>query len=506
MSGLVGIGRAFRPCDVHVIVADDEDICREAAIIAVKKFGFRADHVHGAESSEEGLDKLLSVHSEVTHGELPTILILPPRFCVRFRGRDLPNEVFVISSTSNRMAPSEVSHMCHCSIPKTFDQSALADIFDACLQWWTGDANITADALEPMQMATTQYHDPSPSLKPGPRALDPRKPEVNGDDAGSSTARTAGNCMESLDSLLPPRPPFEDIITISLCGRGSFGRVYLARWDASPVALKVVEGTMGGNVKDALFEGSLSVSLAHPNVVQTFKHSIREVGHGMMTSCEVWIVQEWCSEGTLGDKIRSEEIMREGGYIEVAEVSCEITSAAAYLHSRGIIHGDLTANNVLCVKRSSPKGYIAKVSDFGLARILDSGMSAIHTRTIGTVSSMPPELFQLDGSSLTKKVDVYGFGIILWQMCCSKIPFEGLQPMQVAVVVASGGTLELPDCVPSSITDVYKRCTARDPTLRPDFHDLTSEVIRLLAEGLPGPPGGGRCDGSIYNGLLRKCA
>merc|ERR1740121_3428998 len=180
-------------------------------------------------------------------------------------------------------------------------------------------------------------------------------------------------------------------------------------------------------------------------------YSIRDArgsSEGSARGFEVWIVQEWCGLGTLSQKISKKEIVEKGGFSEVVEVCAEISSAASYLHSRGIIHGDLTASNVLLVERRCPKQYVAKITDFGLARVLDNGASKINTATMGTVTYMPPELFQLEGSALTKKVDVYAFGVLRWQLCTSGTPFEGLQPTQVVVMVAQGATLELPQGVP----------------------------------------------------------
>jgi serine/threonine protein kinase len=280
---------------------------------------------------------------------------------------------------------------------------------------------------------------------------------------------------------------------ICLVGRGSFGRVYRARWDVSTVALKVVEHYEKEAPALMAFEGALSVTLAHPNLVQTFKHSIRDAHgsqgssssradprSGALRGSEVWIVQEWCGLGTLNQKICRREIVEKGGFSEVIEVCAEISSAASYLHSRGIIHGDLTASNVLLIERRCPKQYTTKVTDFGLARVLDNGASKIDTATMGTVTYMPPELFQLEGSALTKKVDVYAFGVITWQLCTSRIPFEGLQPTQVVVTVAGGATLELPSDVPAPLAQVYEQCVARNPEARPSFDKVVQMLLAML--------------------------
>lgn len=298
-----------------------------------------------------------------------------------------------------------------------------------------------------------------------------------------------GNTMDSLDLMLPPRPPFEDVEMVGLVGRGSFGRVYEARWGISPVALKVVDHHDNENAAPdtVSFEGALSASLAHPNLVQTFKYSVREVAFSPQArprseAYEVWIVQEWCGMGTLAQRLskKAQQEMMGGSIEEVVEVASEIACAASYLHSRGIIHGDLTPSNVLLLERpSSSKGYTAKVSDFGLARVLDTGMSSINTATMGTVTYMPPELFQLEGCRLTQKVDVYAFGIIFWQLCSGETPFAGLQPTQIVVMVAQGSALDMPYSVPSPLREVFVRSTERNPDNRPGFDLLCMDLKKL---------------------------
>lgn len=70
---------------------------------------------------------------------------------------------------------------------------------------------------------------------------------------------------------------------------------------------------------------------------------------------------------------------------------------------------------------------LAQVADFGLSRVLSQ--EAISTGTFGTVTHMPPEL--LTTGRLSKSVDVYAFGVLLWEMCTGKRPWAGMMQMQV---------------------------------------------------------------------------
>ncbi|CAK0866736.1 unnamed protein product [Prorocentrum cordatum] len=527
--------RALDVRDLDVVVADAEDIIRAAAVSSLKRFGFQASHVHEAENGDEALQRVLSMQDSAGCRS-PVIVLLNMADSARsivalFRGGQLLREPFLVNASSNRTQHADHHRLFHCSVPKTFESEKLRQVFEQCQSWWSqgggepGRVELESPqrqrSVSEMLAATALKFGTSKHLKdatPPKRASSAKRsavsdaattyaseawkgrsldslPVIDFFDEGKAGKPTGGNTVESLDSLLPPRPPFEDVRMICLVGRGSFGRVYRARWDASTVALKVVEHYQQEAPTLMAFEGALSASLAHPNLVQTFKYSIRDATSrgstegGALRASEVWIVQEWCGLGTLSQKISKKEIVERGGFSEVVEVCAEISSAASYLHSRGIIHGDLTACNVLLVERRCPKQYVAKITDFGLARVLDNGASKINTATMGTVTYMPPELFQLEGSALTKKVDVYAFGVITWQLCTSGTPFEGLQPTQVVVMVAQGATLELPQGVPTELARVYRQCVSRNPESRPAFERVVQMLLAILSLDAPGSGG-----------------
>lgn len=512
--------------DIDVVVADEEVICRAAAASSLQRFGFLPQRVHEVESGDEALEKITALQSTADPAGTtsPPIMVFidiscgydcARQVCSLFAQKTFRREPFLISASAQRGPSSPETAFFHCSVAKTYEPTSLAHCFELCQQWWLRGGG---DPLQRPSLASSQPAKGSHSSGvTTPTALSAPWKQAQGMQAASPVVQVqppstpsatpggrAGNSIESLDCLLPPRPPFEDIDMICLVGRGSYGHVYRARWDISTVALKVVEHYEQGKPSMMTFEGALSASLAHPNLVQTYKYSIRDtkparVGTAehegkSLAGYEVWIVQEWCGLGTLNQKFNLKEIPGQGSFPEVIEVAAEIASAASYLHSRGIIHGDLTASNVLLAERRCPKGYIAKVTDFGLARVLDRGASGIKTATMGTVTYMPPELFQLEGFALTKKVDVYAFGVILWQLCTGLVPFDGLQPTQVVVMVSQGAQLKLPATVPENLGRLFTQCCARQPADRPAFEKVVGDLLALAQ--LEPPPEGGFARGS----------
>jgi len=298
-----------------------------------------------------------------------------------------------------------------------------------------------------------------------------------------------GNTVEAVAALKPPKPPFDDVRLLRMVGAGSFGKVYYGLWMGSPVAVKIIESENKEKHKrfEPAFEAVLSASMAHPNLVQTFMSSSRQkpkadsVGEDDQQT-ETWLVQEWCDRGTLGAYCNVPRIDG-AGLVEVLEISMDIAGAGSYLHTRGIIHGDLTANNVLIKTMVTRKGYVCKICDFGLARVLEEDSTDIMTTQLGTVTHMPPELFAVAGGvRLTAMADIYAAGILLWQALQGESPFRGLTPPQVVVRISQGKRLVLPQEVPQGLRRVFEACTSRDPVDRPTFDALFKIYGGLLTD------------------------
>ena len=93
-----------------------------------------------------------------------------------------------------------------------------------------------------------------------------------------------------------------------------------------------------------------------------------------------------------------------------------------YLHTVGVVHGDLKGANVLLKSTATdPRGFMCKLADFGLSRVLDLDMTHISTHTYGTISYMPPEL--LSQGKMTRACDVYSFGMLSESPADHSVPY-----------------------------------------------------------------------------------
>ncbi|KAK9865060.1 hypothetical protein WJX84_008297 [Apatococcus fuscideae] len=322
------------------------------------------------------------------------------------------------------------------------------------------------------------------------------------------------------------RPMLSDVEIGSLLGRGAYGYVYRARWLSTDVAIKVVESVQidGQDPKTDDLEAILSLDIAHPNIVQSYhysarpptqraaclsqpeasqasrllgyqegcksvEHSSQSVSQGPPADAgkakvprETWMVLEYCDKGSLQGALDRGWLHQQGGrpnMQDILQCAIEIGGALRYLHSRCIIHGDLTASNVLLSSCSrDARGWMCKVSDFGLSRVLDE--DTYYTKTYGTVTHMPPELM-LHGS-LSRATDVYSFGVLLWELYTGQRPWAGLrQPKIVVTVTLEGKQLEFPFGTPNNFKVLAESCMSRNPRRRPTFDQVLKDLERLEA-------------------------
>ena len=264
-------------------------------------------------------------------------------------------------------------------------------------------------------------------------------------------------------------------------GRGGMGIVYLAREVrlARPVAIKVLPSALAARpeLRSAfLRESQTAAGLNHPNIVPVY--AVGERG-GF-----VYIVMAFVDGITLGERIRTKGPLLPG---QVARMLREVAWALAYAHAAGIVHRDVSAENIL-LERGTDR---AIVMDFGIASAMRSSALGDDGRVMGNAYYVSPE--QAVGEPVDGRSDLYSLGICGFYALAGRLPFDARTPAEIvtlhittpALPVASVAT-----ATPVRLAQAIDRCLAKDPDQRYRSAESFAEAIDLAfehARGIPAP-------------------
>jgi serine/threonine-protein kinase len=241
-------------------------------------------------------------------------------------------------------------------------------------------------------------------------------------------------------SAAPLPGEFGDFQLLEELGRGGMGVVYKARQKSLDrlVAVKMVrEAHLATDEDRARFrtEAHSAGQLKHPNIVTVY-----EVG---TASGQAYICMEYVGGPTLAQRIANEGPLPPR---EAARLVSVIARAVQHAHEQGILHRDLKPSNILLSKFHVPGSKSdnadsatwnlePKISDFGLAKKIDSASSLTRTgAVVGTPSYMAPE--QAGGrKDLTAAADVYSLGAILYELLTGRPPFQAAHPVDTLLLV-----------------------------------------------------------------------
>ncbi|WGP10465.1 serine/threonine-protein kinase [Streptomyces sp. SH5] len=266
-------------------------------------------------------------------------------------------------------------------------------------------------------------------------------------------------------------------------GRGATGTVWRARQRETAGAEAAVAGQPGETVaikvlkeelaNDAdvvmrfLRERSVLLRLTHPNIVRT-----RD------------LVVEGDLLALVMDLIDGPDLhryLRENGPltpVAAALLTAQIADALAASHADGVVHRDLKPANVLLDERDG--GMTPMLTDFGIARLADSpGLTRTH-EFVGTPAYVAPE--SAEGRPQTSAVDIYGAGILLYELVTGRPPFAGGTALEVLHRHLSEEPRR-PSTVPGPLWTVIERCLSKDPDRRPSAENL-ARGLRTVASGV----------------------
>lgn len=266
-------------------------------------------------------------------------------------------------------------------------------------------------------------------------------------------------------------------------GRGATGTVWRARQreeagaeaavagrPGETVAIKVLKEELANDadvVMRFLRERSVLLRLTHPNIVRT-----RD------------LVVEGDLLALVMDLIDGPDLhryLRDNGPLTPVAASlltAQIADALAASHADGVVHRDLKPANVLL---SEPDGEMRPMlTDFGIARLADSpGLTRTH-EFVGTPAYVAPE--SAEGRPQTSAVDIYGAGILLYELLTGRPPFAGGTALEVLHRHLSEEPRR-PSTVPAPLWTVVERCLSKDPDRRPSAESL-ARALRTVAAGI----------------------
>ena len=266
-------------------------------------------------------------------------------------------------------------------------------------------------------------------------------------------------------------------------GRGATGTVWRARQRETAGAEAAVAGQPGETVaikvlkeelaSDAdivmrfLRERSVLLRLTHPNIVR-----VRDlVVEGELLALVMDLI----------DGPDLHRYLRENGPltpVAAALLTAQIADALAASHADGVVHRDLKPANVL-LKQTGGEMH-PMLTDFGIARLADSpGLTRTH-EFVGTPAYVAPE--SAEGRPQTSAVDVYGAGILLYELVTGRPPFGGGSALEVLHQHLSAEPRR-PSTVPDPLWTVIERCLRKNPDDRPSAENL-ARGLRVVAEGI----------------------
>ncbi len=257
-------------------------------------------------------------------------------------------------------------------------------------------------------------------------------------------------------------------------GRGGMGVVYLAR-QAGLGRLAAVKMILTGEFsrsRDRIrlqAEAAAVARLDHPNLVRIY-----EVGEW---DGRPFFSMEYVDGPRLAEILRGTPMSPQ----RAAELTRALARASQSAHERGVVHRDLTPNNVLIASDGQPK-----IVDFGLSKLITGGAGATMTGDVlGTASYMAPEQAEGRSKEVGPAADVYALGAILYEMLTGRPPFKAETPLDTLVQVVHNDPVapaRLQPKVPRDMENICLKCLNKEASRRyASALALADDLDRYLA-------------------------
>ncbi|PON55978.1 Mitogen-activated protein kinase kinase kinase [Parasponia andersonii] len=270
-----------------------------------------------------------------------------------------------------------------------------------------------------------------------------------------------------------------DLEEIRELGSGTYGAVYHGKWKGSDVAIKRIKASCFAGrpsererlIADFWKEALILSSLHHPNVV-SFYGIVRDGPDGSLAT-----VTEFMVNGSLKQFLQKKDrtIDRRKRLI----IAMDAAFGMEYLHGKNIVHFDLKCENLL-VNMRDPQRPVCKIGDLGLSKVKQHTLVSGGVR--GTLPWMAPELLSGKSNMVTEKIDVYSFGIVMWELLTGEEPYADMHCASIIGGIVNN-TLrpQIPAWCDPEWKALMESCWSSDPAQRPSFAEISQKLRNMAA-------------------------
>ncbi|XP_022921919.1 uncharacterized protein LOC111430035 [Cucurbita moschata] len=277
-----------------------------------------------------------------------------------------------------------------------------------------------------------------------------------------------------------------DLEELRELGSGTFGTVYHGKWRGTDVAIKRInDRCFAGKPseqdrmrEDFWNEANKLADLHHPNVVAFYGIVLDGPGGSVAT------VTEYMVNGSLRNALlKNEKSLDKRKRLLIA---MDVAFGMEYLHRKNIVHFDLKSDNLL-VNLRDPHRPICKVGDLGLSKVKRQTLISGGVR--GTLPWMAPELLNGSSNMVSEKVDVFSFGIVLWELLTGEEPYANLHyGVIIGGIVSNTLRPEVPESCDPEWRSLMERCWSSELSERPSFTEIAHELRSMAAKVPPKVP------------------
>ncbi|XP_051991753.1 focal adhesion kinase 1-like isoform X8 [Xyrauchen texanus] len=254
-------------------------------------------------------------------------------------------------------------------------------------------------------------------------------------------------------------------------GEGQFGDVHQGVYVSSEnpslsVAIKTCKNCTSDSVREKFLQEALTMrQFDHPHIVKLI---------GIITENPVWIIMELCTLGELRSFLQVKKYNLDLSTLIL--FAYQLSTALAYLESKRFVHRDIAARNVLVSSTDC-----VKLGDFGLSRYMEDSSYYKASKGKLPIKWMAPE--SINFRRFTSASDVWMFGVCMWEILMFGIkPFQGVKNNDVIGRIENGERLAMPPNCPPTLYSLMTKCWSYDPSKRPRFTELKTQLSAILEE------------------------